>query len=54
MTEGMKSSEFFITALGPIILVLINNIFGLGLSPAEMGVGTAGSVGYGLSRGLAK
>lgn len=54
MTEGMKTSEFFITALGPIVMVLINSIFGLGLSPAEMGVGTAGCVGYGVSRGLAK
>ena len=54
MTDGMKTSEFFITALGPIVMVLINSIFDIGLSMDEMGVGTAGCVGYGVSRGLAK
>lgn len=54
MTKGMKTSEFFITALGPIILVVVNNIFGLGLSPAEMGIASSGSIGYGVSRGMAK
>jgi len=54
MTEGMKTSEFWVTTLGPIIMIVLNKLLGLGLSPVELGLGTIGTSSYGVSRGLAK
>jgi len=54
MTAGMKSSEFWISGLFPMVMVILNHLFGWGLTPAELGAGAIGSAGYAVSRGLAK
>jgi len=53
-SEGMKTSEFWVTGLIPFVMVILNHVFGWGFTPAELGAGALGSAGYGLSRGLAK
>ena len=54
MTDGMKTSEFWVTTLGPIIMIVLNKLLGLGLSSVELGLGTLGTSSYGVSRGIAK
>ncbi len=54
MTPGMKSSEFWLAAVMPMAMVLMNQWFGWGLTPEMMGAGALGSGSYAVSRGLAK
>ena len=54
MTNGMKSSEFYVAAVGPALVMLLNSIFSWGLDwQMLMAMFTPGSA-YALSRGMAK
>lgn len=54
MTDGMKSSEFWISAMTPVILTILNKLFGLGLSAEEIAAASVGPGAYAISRGMAK
>lgn len=54
MTSGMKSSEFYVTALMPPILVILNAIFGWGIDWQALLAVFMPSSAYAVSRGMAK
>lgn len=54
MTQGMKTSEFWISGVLPFLMVLLNHWLGWGLTPGELAAGGIGSGSYAISRGIAK
>lgn len=54
MTKGMRSSEFWITAIFPYAMMIANHLFGWGMTNEELGIGAIGPGAYAISRGMAK
>ena len=54
MTTGMKTSEMWIGLLLPLVVSILNKIFGIGLDDIEVASMFAGGGAYALSRGNAK
>lgn len=54
VTDGMRTSEFVVSGMLPMIIMLLNHFFGWGITPEAIGAGSIGTAGYAVSRGMAK
>jgi len=54
MTKGMKTSEFWIAGMTPMLIMILNHMMGWGLTAEMIGAGSIGPVSYAISRGMAK
>ena len=54
MTNGMKTSEFWIAAVAPGMITILNSIFGWGLDYQSLVAMFMPSSAYAISRGMAK
>ena len=54
MTDGMKTSEFWIAAVAPPVITILNNVFGWGIDWQSLMAMFAPSGAYAVSRGIAK
>ena len=54
MTQGMKSSEFWVTAVAPGLVTMLNSIFGWGIDWQTLMAMFVPSSAYAVSRGMVK
>lgn len=54
MTDGMKSSEFWVTAVGPGLVMILNNVFGWGVDWQSLMAMFMPASAYAVSRGMVK
>ncbi len=54
MTDGMKTSEFWLGLLIPMFINILNQLFDLGLSDASIASMQGGGGLYSVGRGMAK
>ena len=54
MTDGMKTSEFWIAAVGPGLVTILNSVFNLGIDWQALLAMFIPNSAYAISRGMAK
>ena len=54
MTDGMKTSEFWIAAVAPGFITILNSVFGWGIDYQALLAMFLPNSAYAISRGMAK